>query len=191
MEEIDIEVLPDWTWAYEEPWLPSVTYASKDFGELHTQEVIRRQVRHLVEKYGPIHEDEVIVALRNAWSIGRFSERMRELLREIVGGMAPGVHRSSGGFLSAQGEELRVRVPKSEGVAPRKVEHVSQAELQLAILNLLKDAGQSDPDQFRASWARMFGWRRVGPDIERAFELAVDELVANRKIALDPQLRLP
>ena len=190
VEEVDFDGLPNWTWAYEEPRVPRVPYSSKDFGELHAQEAIRRQVRHLVEGYGPIHEDEVIGALRKAWNIGRFSERMRDSLRAIVRGMAPGVHRSSTGFLSAQGREVRVRVPKSEAVAPRKVEHVSPAELQLAILNLLSDAGPSEPDQFRARWARMFGWRRVGPDIESAFELAVDELVANHQIVLDPQLRL-
>ncbi len=60
----------------------------------------------------------------------------------------------------------------------RPVAHIPPAEIYLAILNLLKDAGgTAQRDLLVKKLAGLFGWRRVGSKIRRAFDRAIDRLI--------------
>jgi len=65
----------------------------------------------------------------------------------------------------------------------RVVEHVPRGELDLAIIELLRDAsGTLECDDLRREWARLFGWARIGTNIREAFDEAIDRLAAGRRI---------
>jgi len=55
---------------------------------------------------------------------------------------------------------------------------------------LLRDAGTASYADVRVHWARIFGWRRVGSDIEAAFEDVVDGLLDRGVVEGPDPLRL-
>lgn len=190
IEEHDFEAPPDWAWAFEQPsidWVPT----NQDFIEPSSRPIIAQQIKEIVTTAGPIHEDDVLAVLRDAWWMGRVGTRIREAFRDAVAYL---VGRDQievdGPFLAIPGQEIFVRVPEDELVIARKVTAIAPAELQLAIVKLLGDAGAADQDGLRTAWARLFGWRRVGSDIEIAFEDALEALVRSGAVVGPEPYRL-
>lgn len=65
----------------------------------------------------------------------------------------------------------------------RRVEHAPRGELNLAIVELLRDAsGTFECDDLRREWASLFGWARIGTNMREAFDEAIDRLAAGRRI---------
>jgi very-short-patch-repair endonuclease len=177
IEEHDFDAYPDWAWAYEQPSIARAPW-NQDFIEPISRPTIARQINEIVTTAGPIHEDDVLAVLRDAWLLGRAGTRIREAFRQAVAYLAGRDQvEVDGHFLSVPGQEIFVRVPEDEYAIARKVTSIAPAELQLAIVKLLGDAGAADQDGLRTAWARLFGWRRVGSDIEIAFEDALEALV--------------
>lgn len=178
VEDFDFGDYPEWAYTYEPPREPASPGAGLDFTEPSARSTIVRQIVEVVSESGPVHEDVVLDVIRNSWGIGRAGSRIREAFNAGVrSAVARGAIEARGAFLDVPGQEVFVRVPESETVTPRRVAHVSPAELDLAIIQLLRDAGPSSPDGLRTAWARLFGWKRVGGDIEVAFDDAVDRLL--------------
>ncbi len=95
-----------------------------------------------------------------------------------------------GDWLHSMHGSTVVRVPALDDAPRRPVEEVPPDEIELAITHLLADAGASRKADLREAWARLYGWRRVGPDIERAFDRAVRKLVEDKMVNGPDPLRL-
>jgi hypothetical protein len=63
------------------------------------------------------------------------------------------------------------------------VDQVHSAELELAIVNLVRDAGGIAWDDATVHVARLYGWTRRGPDISRRLGATLDHLVAAGQLA--------
>ena len=71
------------------------------------------------------------------------------------------------------GQELdTVRAP-ADGHVARPVSDVPQVELRLAIARLAEDAKSIDTNELQTRVARIFGWKRNGPDITAALNQAI------------------
>ena len=81
-------------------------------------------------------------------------------------------------------------MPIDEYEPARVVREVPPEELDRAVVLLLTDAGTSAYERIRQAWARLFGWRRVGVDIEVAFEETVDRLLDAGEVGGPDPLRL-
>jgi len=181
----DFDGLPDWVHSYTEPELARVKSGS-DF-ETSTY-FISTQIKQVVEASGPIHEDRVLEIIKRSWNIGRVGTRIRKTFSQAVLLL---VNRRkltvSGRFLSLPGCEIRVRAPMAhtgqetaDGPPAniRPVAHIPPAEIYLAILNLLRDAGGTAQQPMLVKrLAGLFGWRRVGSRIGRALDRAIDQLI--------------
>ena len=61
----------------------------------------------------------------------------------------------------------------------------------MALRRTLGDAGPSSAADLCQAWARLYGWKRVGPDIQDVFERAVEAMRASGEIEGSPdRLRL-
>ena len=78
--------------------------------------------------------------------------------------------------------DIGVRVPASPDALGRTVAEVPPDEVQTALRLLLRDAGPSSAADLCQSWALLYGWRRVGPNIQNAFERAVEAMRASGEI---------
>ncbi|WP_421121915.1 DUF3320 domain-containing protein [Aquihabitans daechungensis] len=183
IEEHDFDAYPDWAWAYEEPQVPRAP-RYVEFTEPSARADIASQITKVVQDAGPIHRDDVLTVIREAWGLGRAGSRIRDAFEHAVA-YAEGREKIEidGEFLVVPGQEIYVRVPEDELATARKVRSVAPAELQLALVKLLEDAGATSRDDLRTAWARLFGWRRVGADIELAFDDAVDALVRGGRVS--------
>ena len=77
-----------------------------------------------------------------------------------------------------------------DGQPRRPVGEVPPDEIQKALLLLLNDAGPSTPENLRQAWGRLYGWARIGADIEIAFERAIDALTTANKVSGSDLLRV-
>lgn len=83
-----------------------------------------------------------------------------------------------GDFLHALDRgEIRVRTPTEE--CRRAVEHVHSSELELALVNLVRDAGSITSDEATVHVARLYGWTRTGPEIRSRLGATLEKLIAN------------
>lgn len=191
VEEFDFGDYPEWAYVYDPPVAPQGPSRGLDFCEPSSRATLARQIVEVVTASGPIHEMVVLDLVRTSWGIGRAGSRIRDAFRAAVrSAVARGAIEARGEFLDVPGQEVVVRVPASDDIPARRVAHVPLGELDLAIINLLRDAGPTEPDRLRTAWARLFGWRRVGADIDMAFEDAIDRLVDQGRIEGTSVLRL-
>jgi hypothetical protein len=78
--------------------------------------------------------------------------------------------RVHGDFIwGPSGDLERVRTPEpARPETERRVEHIPRQELDIAMAHVAAEAVAASADQLTESVARVFGWRRRGPDISAA-----------------------
>ena len=190
----DFDAMPDWVHNYTEPKLARVASGPKF--ETSTY-FISTQIKQVVDASGPIHEERVLEIIRHSWGIGRAGKQIRGTFAQAVRLL---VNRRnvtvSGRFLSTPGYEPVVRglmLATGDDAADgppairRPVAHIPPAEIYLAMINLLKDAGgTAQQNMLVKKLAGLFGWRRVGSNIRRAFDRAIDQLIDTGGVIEEP-----
>lgn len=180
---VDFEARPEWARDYEEPEAPAGPAARDDFHDPHSRHLLVKQIRHIVHRHAPVHRDAVLRAIRKEWRLGRSGQRMRQAFdRAVTSACSPGSIESRGDWLYSPQRHTVVRVPASEDAPRRAVAEVPLEEIQMALQLTLEDAGPSSAADLCQAWARLYGWRRVGPDIQSIFERAVEAMRASGKI---------
>ena len=190
VDEHDFEQRPDWAQEYQPPQA-SDPYINLEFTDPRSRLEISRQILEVLGTSGPILDDDVLDDIRQAWGLGRAGARIREAFAKTLSSLkTKGDVEIVNGFVSLPNTEIVVRVPSDDPASTRKVASVDPRELDLAIVLLLRDAGAVSPGELRQAWARLFGWRRVGPDIEAAFEQSIRRLKRAGKVSGDDRLEV-
>lgn len=191
VDEIDFSERPPWVVEYEPPAVAPMQSYGGQFTDPSSRSVISRQIIEVVRRCGPIHAEAALRAVREAWGIGSAGARVRDAFNAASRpAVARGDIESIGEFFFAPGAAVVVRGPVGDGPAPRPVAHVAPEERELAMVCLLHDAGATKVADLRTFWARVFGWRRVGPDIETAFDETLEGLVAKGRVSAPDPVRL-
>ena len=178
LEEIEFSEIPPWT----EPYVMATIEGRPRWCEPHeaaAEPAMRRAVQEIVDVEGPVHIDVVRQRLRDAWNIGQIGSRIRARLDSAV--RASGVHRDGDFLFTLDRLDPRVRTPV-EGCR-RAVQEIPGAELELALVNLVRDARRISQDDATVHVARLYGWNRRGPDITRRFATIIAQLVADGRLA--------
>lgn len=107
---------------------------------------------------------------------------MREAFnRAVTVACSPGGIESRGDWLYSSRRHTVARVPASPDAPRRTVAEVPPDEIQMALRRMLGEAGPSSAADLCQAWARLYGWRRVGPDIQDIFERAVEAMRASER----------
>ncbi|MDX2701563.1 DUF3320 domain-containing protein [Streptomyces sp. PA03-6a] len=173
----------------ERPW--SAMYEVCDMTvsslyELHTPEA-RPQLKTLLTRViaieGPIHEELLVQRAREAWGVARAGNRIRDNVREVVGGLErSGMISVRTDFLDVAGrDELKARHPDGDD-APRKAAHIAAAERQLALYELAAECPGMSRDELIREACDFFGWRRIGRDIRGFLETDIADLYGQGKL---------
>ncbi len=178
----DWDAKPKWAHEYIEPTVRS-PLRNADFCDQRSREFIIKQIREIVDKHSPVHIDIVLRVVRDAWGLGRAGSRIQEAFNKALSlAIKEEDIEKRGDWLHNPYTKTRVRVPALSGAPQRPVDKVPPDEIELAILNLLKDAGPSPRSSLQEAWARLYSWNRVGPEIKKAFDHAVCELIKAGKV---------
>lgn len=190
VEEHDFDQAPEWTEEYREP-VASAPQVGSEFTDARSRREISSQILEVVTTSGPIHEDDVLDTIRVAWGLGPAGRLIREAFHKALASLrTKGDVEIIAGFVSTTGSSIVVRVPAEHAEIVRKVTAVDPRELELAIKLLLADASGASSAELRQAWARLFGWRRIGADIEDAFEQTLRRLKSASIVVGDDRLEL-
>ena len=174
LEEIDYPAVPDWA----APYVVAGIGRRPSYCEPHepaAEPEMRRAIQTIVAVEGPVHIEVVRQRFRDSWNIGQIGSRIRARLDSAV--RRSGVVRD-GEFLQALDHgEICVRTPTDD--CRRAVEQVHSAELELAIVNLIRDTGGITSDDATMHVARLYGWNRTGSEIRSRLGTTLEKLVAN------------
>ncbi len=128
----------------------------------------------VVTTEAPVHVAVLHQRLRDAWDIGRIGARIRENLDLAI--PIAGILREGDFLTLADSGPTVVRTPV-DGFA-RRVEHVHDDELMLALVIIARDASAISYGELTEYVARLYGWNRRGPDISSRLAALVSRLRA-------------
>jgi hypothetical protein len=177
LDEIDLDEAPGWTIPYQvHTWRLTQWY-----GEPHEVPlpILVGGIEQIVAAEGPIHQELLLRRLAEVLHVGRIGSRIKSHLDAAVALAIRGkvVSRVEKVFLVAPESFIGVRVPGSDDRTNRVIGHVASIERQAAIRQLVRDSHRVGQDELRVAFGRIFGWRRIGADIEAAFEMDLRSLV--------------
>jgi hypothetical protein len=172
IQPVSFDEIPGWTTPYEvvgEPWkLP----AWVDPGSFQASGFMDATIKQIVKREGPIHMNLLDARLREAWGIGRIGKNIRDNINAAI--VKAQVLRDRA-FLLEPGAETRVRTPTY--YCQRSVAQVHERELDLALANIVSDAGGISSEELMTTVTRIYGWELRGSDITAALRIRIDSLV--------------
>lgn len=154
--------------------------------ELHEapQGVLAELVVQVVDVEGPVHRDQVITRIREAWGLKRAGGRIEDTVERSID-VAVQMRRiaRSGDFLSTPD---RVPVPRDRSavnaVALRRADMLPPAEIEVAAMQLIVRSFGATRDQVIQAVSRGFGIRSTSSQVRSVLEQALDAMIARRQL---------
>lgn len=129
-------------------------------------------LKALAQTEGPVHLDTVNERIREWWSVGRVTSRLRDNIDRAI--MKAGLTRD-GDFIDVPGRAVTKVRSRNHN---RKPEHVHLDEFALAAELLVRDVGGASRSEVVIAIARQFGWGRTGAIVDERVNAALDRVVA-------------
>lgn len=147
--------------------LPSYVEPAEPGSFLHMVEPLKA----LVQAEGPVHMDVISERIRDWWSVGRVSYRLKDNLGQAI--ERAQLYRQ-GDFVDVPDRPV-TKVRCRDNV--RKPEHVHLDEFALATESLVKDVGGASRSEIVTHVARLFGWARNGSLLDDRLNQAIDHAI--------------
>ena len=135
----------------------------------------------VVEAEGPIHEEEVARRIATAFGKEKAGSRILKATQQalrIAKGLPDASLLQDGEFwfTRSQAENTPVRDRSLETIPTTKPANISKLEIMQCLAIAIQDnAGGSDQDIIKAA-ARLFGFKRVGPDLQILLETCLSKI---------------
>jgi very-short-patch-repair endonuclease len=189
---VDLDQHPAWATTYQ-PYTTTLTLTGDptSYSQRHQLTAV---VRDILAIEAPIHTHFLARRVSKLWNT-RARPSLRETVEDLLAELArAGVCRLEGDYAwPPNTNEVSVRTPTAtDPETKREVIHVPDAELRVAICNLLRDADTLGPDKLTEHAARLFGWEHTGSRIRTTIQRLTTQLQAERHITqtADGRLRL-
>jgi hypothetical protein len=135
-------------------------------------------ILRIVREEGPVHEDEVLVRVRDLWNLGRAGSRLQEAVaRALELLVSHQVCERAEGFLQVRGAPVVVR-NREEVASPglRKPEMLPPMEIAAAILALVDAHHGATAEELPSAVARVLGFKTTSPPLRAAVESVSGDL---------------
>jgi very-short-patch-repair endonuclease len=193
LDQVALDAIPAWTVPYQVAALgrprPGI--------QMHEDRALPdlcRMIDAVLRCEAPAHHELVLRRLREAWGVQRAGQRIRTTYHAALQQLSRGgrLRQDEAGFLFLNGSRCeRVRVATDDPRSEREVGEIPHLELELAVAQLVIDARSISSDELTSCVARLFGWRRRGPDITEALGLAIHSCVQRDAIRQDDRMLKP
>lgn len=140
-------------------------------------------VREIVQVEGPVHEDEVIARIRQAFGMARAGSRVQQTVRNAISQAR--LDACGEGFfrIGAAGTDVEVRDRSGvESAGLRKPEMIADIEYDAAIRAVVAALRMASREQVPLHTARMLGFRSTSGVLRSVLEKRVEILLANGSI---------
>lgn len=155
-------------------------------GELHEapQGILTQLVEEAVRIEGPVHRDQVITRIREAWGLKRAGGRIEDAVERSIE-IATKMQRIArhGDFLSVPGREPVPR-DRSEVMATalRKADMLPPTEVEVAVSQLVQRSFGATRDQVIQAVSRGFGIRNTSSQVRSALEDVIEKMIVRRQL---------
>lgn len=135
----------------------------------------------LVARQGPISEDEAYRAVLEKWGGQRLTGRVRDRLDDVARDLedTEAVRRHRGFLWPARGDRAAIAIRRNTDERRRDVTDIPLEELAKALYVILENGLEMDRSDLVLEAARLFGYERLGSNIEERIDKTV-ELLAMR-----------
>jgi very-short-patch-repair endonuclease len=169
-----------------QPYIEATLTIPTGLQELH--EAPRGVLVDLLEQItmveGPVHIEEVVVRLRNAWGLKRAGARIQSAVeRALDAALETGRIKKSGPFLTTSSTAIVARnrgAVKSESL--RKPEMLPPQEIDAAIRDTVEKNFGASPDEIVQAVSRLLGFRITSSQLREVIQERIDELVSLSKL---------
>ncbi|MCB9876836.1 MAG: DUF3320 domain-containing protein [Planctomycetes bacterium] len=176
--QVEAFVDPDGPRPYVGAGLPMVQ-VDAEFTDPLALDLVRTQVRVLLEVEGPLVFDRFVRSVADAWQVSRVTERVRDRAREALpkGALVDG---DVVWFDTAQRDAFAgFRTPGEGGSGERDADELPAVEVDNAVAWLLRQHQAIGVDDLLREAARCFGMTRLGSVVRQVMAAAVERLVAS------------
>ncbi|WOQ70385.1 DUF3320 domain-containing protein [Microbacterium limosum] len=125
----------------------------------------------LAQTEGPVHLDTVSERIREWWSVGRVTSRLKDNIDRAI--LKAGLERD-GDFIDVPNRPVSKVRSRNQN---RKPEQVHLDEFALAAEMLVRDVGGASRSEVIVAIARQFGWGRTGAIVDARLNAAVEQAV--------------
>lgn len=146
--------------------------------------VLSELAERVVALEGPVHVDEVIDRIKDAWLLKRAGGRIQLAIKKaVVVSVRMGRIVEDGNFLSMPGATVQVR-DRSEAASPtlRRADMLPPAEIRVAALNVVRMNFGASPDQVVTAVSRALGIKSTSAQVKSAISSVVEEAVAKGEL---------
>jgi len=168
---------------YQEVTLTRPRHVVVDLHEA-PQGILTQLVEEAVRIEGPVHRDQVITRIREAWGLKRAGGRIEDAVERSIE-IATKMQRIArrGDFLSLPG---RKAVPRDRSevaaTALRKAEMLPPTEIEAAVSQLVQRSFGATRDQVIQAVSRGFGIRNTSSQVRCALEDVIETMIARRQL---------
>ena len=147
-------------------------------GELHEapRGILADLAEQIVTVEGPVHLDEVVIRIRQAWGLARAGGRIRDAVAAGVDlALRKGSLRRDGDFLTVEGRlpDLRDRAAV-QSTSLRKPEMLPLDEIAAGAVLLVRQNFGAEPDQLVTELARALGFKATGETLRLRLLAGID-----------------
>ena len=160
-----------------------------------TTRTLENLVTRVVQVEGPVHLDVVVERIRDRYGVRRAGSVIRQRIEGAVRNLVKAgrvrwemvrhseVRTVQSPFLSLADapHSAQPRCP-GPGQGPRRIEHVSDVELEAGLLLVARHLYGGTRDELVVETARQFGYQRTGAGIAQRLQEVVDRLLAQRRL---------
>lgn len=163
---------------YQKAWVSMKTHLEPHEVAISS---LARLAATVVETEGPIHEEEVARRIAAAFGKEKAGSRILKATQQALrmamrSSEAPLLQDGKFWFTRAQAEDPPVRDRSKETIPTTAPSNISRLEIMRCLEIALEDnAGGSDQDIIRAA-ARLFGFKRVGSELQNRLESVLGEI---------------
>jgi very-short-patch-repair endonuclease len=152
--------------------------------------VLTRLCEEVVDVEGPVHVDEIVARIRDAWGVRRAGGRIQDAVeRAINAAVRQGRLADDLSFLSIPGRTARVRDRSAvDSATLRKPEMLPPSELRTAILEVVDANFGATQDQIVQAISRVLGFKSTSQQLRDLFIGLVDEMVENGTVAMQGEI---
>ena len=154
-------------------------------GELHliSPENLALAVEDIVRVETPIHIDEVVRRIRTLWGLQRAGNRIREAIeRGVRVAAVRGKIAIDGDFLTIPNAAIRLR--RRNGDPPARIEHISDAEIAVAVRHVLRTQFATSRDDLITTSARRFGIQATSAAAAARIDAVITRMVADGELTV-------
>ncbi len=160
----------------------TVTRPSHIVSELHATPTgtLSMLAEGVVDVEGPVHIDEVVNRIRDAWGLKRAGARIQEAVEKAIEiSVHAGRLSQTGDFLVIPGRSPQVRDRSNvESPTLRRVDTLPPAELEIAVLEVVRTNFGATDDQICQAVARAVGFKSTSSQLRDLIAAAVTDNIA-------------